>query len=67
VDPHSQRSFSVPTGVTPPSLGVSGKECPPDAFRMDEDDLAECYDPEGASKEDIKSEAIDVCPSKCIH
>ena len=39
----------------------------PDAFRMDEDGLAECYNPEGASENDIQSEAIDVCPAECIH
>ena len=39
----------------------------PDVFRLDEDGLAECYNPEGASENDIQSEAIDVCPAECIH
>lgn len=39
----------------------------PDVFRMDEDDLAECYNAEGASDEEIQEEAIDICPVECIH
>jgi ferredoxin len=39
----------------------------PDVFRMNDDGKAECYDPEGASEEEIQSEAIDVCPVSCIH
>ena len=39
----------------------------PDVFRMDEDNLAECYNPTGASEEDIELEAIDVCPAACIY
>jgi ferredoxin len=39
----------------------------PDVFRFAENGKAECFDPEGASEEDIQSEAIDVCPVSCIH
>lgn len=39
----------------------------PDVFRMDDDGLAECYNSQGASEEEIQSEAIDVCPVECIH
>jgi len=39
----------------------------PEVFRMDTDNLAECYNPEGGSEEEIQSEAIDVCPAECIH
>jgi len=39
----------------------------PDVFRLGEDGLAECYNPEGASETDIQSEAIDACPAECIH
>ncbi len=37
----------------------------PEVFRMNEDNLAEVYDPEGAS-EDMIQEAIDNCPVNCI-
>ncbi len=37
----------------------------PGVFRMNEENLAEVYDPEGASEEDIQ-EAIDNCPVSCI-
>ena len=39
----------------------------PDVFRMDDDDLAECYNQEGATEEEIQEDAIDVCPVECIH
>jgi len=39
----------------------------PDVFRMDEDDKAECYNPTGATEEEIQLNAIDVCPVTCIH
>lgn len=39
----------------------------PDVFRMNADGLAECYNAEGASEEDIQREAMDVCPVECIH
>jgi len=37
----------------------------PEVFRMNEDNLAEVYNPEGASEELIQ-EAIDSCPVNCI-
>jgi ferredoxin len=39
----------------------------PEVFRLDEDGLAECYNPQGASEEQIEEEAIEVCPAECIH
>jgi ferredoxin len=38
----------------------------PEVFRMDEDDLAEVYAPDGASEDKIQ-EAMDACPVSCIH
>lgn len=38
----------------------------PDVFRLDDDDLAEVHDPNGASEEIIQ-EAMDSCPVSCIH
>ncbi len=38
----------------------------PEVFRMNTENLAEVYDPEGASEESIQ-EAIDGCPVSCIH
>ena len=38
----------------------------PDVFRFSENGKAECYDPDGASEEEIQNEAIDVCPVSCI-
>lgn len=38
----------------------------PEVFRMNEDGLAEVYDPTGASEDKIQ-EAIDACPVACIH
>lgn len=38
----------------------------PEVFRMDDNDLAEVYDPEGASEEQIQS-TMDACPVNCIH
>lgn len=37
----------------------------PEVFRMDDDNLAEVYDPSGATEEKIQ-EAIDACPVACI-
>lgn len=37
----------------------------PGVFRMDEDGLAEVYDPDGALEGEIQ-DAIDYCPVKCI-
>lgn len=39
----------------------------PDVFRMADNGKAECYNSNGASEEDIQSNAIDVCPVSCIH
>jgi len=39
----------------------------PDVFRMDEDNKAECFNPEGSSEDDIQASAIDACPVSCIH
>lgn len=39
----------------------------PDVFRYASSGKAECYDPAGASQEEIQSEAIDACPVQCIH
>jgi ferredoxin len=38
----------------------------PEVFRNDDDNLAEVYDPAGASEDKIQ-EAIDACPVACIH
>ena len=39
----------------------------PEVFRFDDDGKAECYNPAGASEEEIQNNAIDVCPVACIH
>ncbi len=39
----------------------------PDVFQFDDDNKAEAYDSAGASEEEIQTEAIDQCPSECIH
>ena len=38
----------------------------PEVFRMNDDNVAEVFDPLGASEEMIL-EAIDNCPVNCIH
>ncbi len=38
----------------------------PEVFRMNDDGLAEVYEPAGAPEEKIQ-EAIDSCPVACIH
>ena len=38
----------------------------PDVFRMTEDNVAELYNAEGASEEEIQ-DAMDACPVECIH
>jgi len=38
----------------------------PEVFRMDDDTLAEVYNPTGASEEKIQ-EAVDGCPVSCIY
>lgn len=39
----------------------------PEVFRFDDSGKAECYDPIGASEEEIQNNAVDVCPVSCIH
>jgi len=39
----------------------------PSVFRFADDGRAECYDPSGASEEEIQNDAIDICPVACIH
>lgn len=39
----------------------------PDVFRFADNGKAECYDPNGASEEDIQVNAVDICPVSCIH
>lgn len=38
----------------------------PDVFRFSSNGKAECFDPDGASEDDIQEQAIDVCPVSCI-
>jgi len=38
----------------------------PDVFRFADNDKAECYNPAGASEDEIQTQAIDVCPVSCI-
>jgi len=38
----------------------------PEVFKLDNDNLAEVYDPKGASEDKIQ-EAIDSCPVSCIY
>lgn len=38
----------------------------PSVFRFGDSGKAECYDPTGASEEEIQNEAIDICPVSCI-
>lgn len=47
------------------SCGACVDTCP-DVFRMNDDNLAEVYNPNGASEDEIQ-EAIDSCPVECIH
>ena len=44
-------------------LCVSGV---PAVFRFADNGKAECYDPVGAPEEDIRANAIDICPVSCI-
>ncbi|KAF0221418.1 MAG: hypothetical protein FD174_556 [Geobacteraceae bacterium] len=41
-------------------------ETVPEVFRMNDDNLAEAYNPTGAPEEKIQ-EAVDACPVNCIH
>jgi ferredoxin len=45
--------------------GLCEEVCP-EVFQMNEDDVSEVHDEEGASEEKIQ-EAIDGCPVECIH
>ena len=45
--------------------GLCEEVCP-EVFQMNEDDVSEVHDAEGASEDDIQ-EAIDGCPVECIH
>lgn len=38
----------------------------PEVFRFGDGNKAECFDPNGASEEEIQQQAIDVCPVSCI-
>ena len=38
----------------------------PEVFRMDADNLAEVFDPDGAGETDIQ-DVMDACPVACIH
>lgn len=45
--------------------GLCEEVCP-EVFQINEDDISEVRDPEGAPEEQIQ-EAIDSCPVECIH
>lgn len=47
------------------SCGLCVSGCP-GVFRFDDNGKAECYDPAGATEEDIQ-QAIDACPVQCIY
>lgn len=38
----------------------------PDVFHLNDHGKAECFDPRGATEEEIQLQAIDVCPVTCI-
>jgi ferredoxin len=38
----------------------------PAVFRFADNGKAECYNPTGASEQEIQDQAIDVCPVSCI-
>jgi ferredoxin len=42
------------------------EEICPEVFQMNEDDVSEVYDEDGAAEDKIQ-EAIDDCPVECIH
>lgn len=39
----------------------------PDVFHLAKSGKAECFDPNGASEDEIQFQAIDICPVTCIH
>lgn len=47
------------------SCGACVDSCP-DVFRMNDDNLAEIFNMDGASEEEIQ-DAMDACPVTCIH
>jgi ferredoxin len=47
------------------SCGICAKNCP-QVFRLDSHGKSECYNPDGATAEEIKRLAIDLCPVSCI-
>jgi ferredoxin len=47
------------------SCGACVDSCP-DVFQMNDDNIAEIYNAEGASEEEIQ-DALDSCPVTCIH
>ena len=47
------------------SCGICKTNCPK-VFRFDSHGKSECYDPNGASEEDIQNLAVDLCPVSCI-
>jgi ferredoxin len=47
------------------SCGLCAEICP-EVFRLNDKDLSEVYNPQGAPEEKIQ-EAIDSCPVQCIH
>jgi ferredoxin len=38
----------------------------PDVFRFNNNGKAECFEPDGATEEEIQQQAIDLCPVSCI-
>jgi ferredoxin len=38
----------------------------PDVFRFNDNGKAECFEPDGATEEEIQQQAIDLCPVSCI-
>lgn len=47
------------------SCGICKDNCP-GVFRLDAQGKSECYNPQGASEEEIQTKAIDLCPVSCI-
>ena len=39
----------------------------PGVFRLDDEGRAECFNPDGASEEEIRKYALRMCPVQCIH
>jgi len=47
------------------SCGIC-KDNLPEVFHFDAHGKSECYNPEGASEEEIQTMAIELCPVSCI-